>query len=160
MKIDLLSNLASEIDPAAAGLITAFTAAAAGVAPGKYPLDGDRVLALVQEYAPRDYGRAKLEIHRRYIDIHVPLEGAEMLCFASVAAMPLIEDFTPRSDDVLYELDPAAATTMVAAPGHFVSFAPGEGHSPGLRHPASPERARKIVFKVEAPVKPGEASHE
>lgn len=116
----------------------------------RYDLDGERIFALVQEYKPRELCDAKVEIHRRYIDIHVPVSGDEMICYCPIVKLEMIEDFTPKSDDVLYKMDPLAASKLLVPPGAFVWFDPGEGHSPCLKVPGSPPVCRKIVFKVDA----------
>ncbi len=116
----------------------------------RYDLDGDRLFALVQEYKPREPGDAKVEIHRRYIDVHVPVTGHEMICYCPIDGLTMIEDFTPKSDDVLYELDMLAASKLLVPPGSFAWFNPGEGHSPCLRIPGAPPVCRKIVFKLDA----------
>lgn len=116
----------------------------------KYLLDEDMFYALVQEYAPRDLSSSKVEIHRRYIDVHVPLTGSETVYYCPVEQLELIEDFTPASDDLLYKTDSALATELTVNAGSFVLFMPGEGHIPGIGNSDSLARNRKIVFKIDS----------
>jgi YhcH/YjgK/YiaL family protein len=153
MIIDKLTNLKkyAGLNPGIAEIITGFAAQVnAATQIKKYILDEDRVFALVQEYAPREFDAAKVEIHRRYIDIHVPVCGEELICYCPIDNLELIEDFTPKSDDLLYKLDPQSAIKLVVSPGSFVWFNPEEGHAPCLKSYASPAMSRKIVFKVDA----------
>ena len=134
-------------------LMSDFAAQADAItATGKYPLDGNRIFALVQEYTPGEFGTAKVEVHRRMIDIHMPMSGEEMICYCPVEDLELLEDFTPDGDHALYKPDPRKTTTLIASPGSFVWFHPGEGHIPGLKAPDSPATCRKIVFKVDADI--------
>lgn len=116
----------------------------------KYFLDEDMLYAMVQEYVPRDFASSKVEIHHRYIDVHVPLAGSETIYYCPVEQLELIEDFTPRSDDLLYKTNPELATELIAEVGSFAIFFPGEGHIPGIKNPDSLERNRKIVFKIDS----------
>ncbi len=153
MIIDKLSQLAryAVVNPPVASLITDFAGQVNETTEiKKYLLDGERVFALVQEYAPREFDTAKVEIHRRYIDIHVPVFGEELICYCPIEKLELIEDFTPQSDDLLFKLDPQTAVRLAVRPGSFVWFNPEEGHAPCLKSPASTALSRKIVFKVDA----------
>lgn len=163
MIIDKVTNLKkyTGLNPGVAEIISKFAAQVnAATEIKKYVLDGDRLFALVQEYAPREFDAAKVEIHRRYIDIHVPVCGDEMICYCPIDNLELIEDFTPKSDDLLYKLDPESAVKFIVAPGSFVWFNPEEGHAPCLKNPASPAISRKIVFKVDAALFEHGGNHE
>lgn len=116
----------------------------------KYLLDEDMLYAMVQEYSPCDLASSKVEIHRRYIDIHVPLAGSETIYYCPTEKLELIKDFTPQSDDLLYKTNPALATKITVNKGGFVVFFPNEGHIPGIKNADSLECNRKIVFKVDA----------
>lgn len=116
----------------------------------RYFLDEDMLYAMVQEYAPRDFASSKVEIHRRYIDVHVPLAGSETLYYCPVERLELIEDFTPKSDDLLYKTNPALTMGLIADVGSFAVFFPGEGHIPCIKNQYSLERNRKIVFKIDS----------
>ena len=94
----------------------------------KYFLNEDMFYAMVQEYVPRDFASSKVEIHHRYIDVHVLLAGRETLYYCPVEQLELIEDFTPRSDDLLYKTKPALAAELIADVGSFAVFFPDDGH--------------------------------
>lgn len=163
MIIDKVTNLKKYTghNPEVAKIIAEFAAQVnATTEIKKYVLDEDRLFALVQEYAPREFSAAKVEIHRRYIDIHVPVCGDEMICYCPIDNLELIEDFTPKSDDLLYKLEPESALKIIVAPGYFVWFNPEEGHAPCLKNPASPIMSRKIVFKVDAALFEHGVNHE
>lgn len=154
MIIDRLDCLGkyTAIRPEIAEIVTRFAATVnAATELKKYSLYDERVFALVQEYTPRGLDTASVEAHHRYIDIHVPVYGEELICYCPVENLELIKDLTPESDDVLYQFDPLTALNMCVHPGYFVWFNPEEGHVPGLRYSSSTTpRNRKIVFKLDA----------
>lgn len=49
--------------------------------PGRYPIDGEKVIVLVQAYETKKPETADYECHRRYIDIQFALSGEEV-CYA------------------------------------------------------------------------------
>ncbi|MFN3398368.1 MAG: YhcH/YjgK/YiaL family protein, partial [Sulfurimicrobium sp.] len=46
-------------------------------APGRSPMEGENLFAIVETAAGRSRDQAKLECHRRYIDIQFVLEGTD-----------------------------------------------------------------------------------
>jgi len=152
MILDRLSNLAdyTKLNPQVIQKMSDFIAQVTPQTEVKKDfLDQDMLYAMVQEYIPRDFESSKVEIHRRYIDVHVPLAGSETLYYCPIEHLELIEDFTPKSDDLVYKINPALATELIVSEGSFVVFLPNEGHIPGIKNTASLERNRKIVFKID-----------
>ena len=116
---------------------------------GKYPLQGDELFALVQEYDTVACADSKIEMHYRYLDIHVVLTGAEKVLYAPTDALQMVKDYRPMSDDVLYSFDSTAASMFVLKPGQFVLFFPEEGHMPRGMVGGSSVKVKKIVIKMD-----------
>jgi YhcH/YjgK/YiaL family protein len=51
----------------------------------KYEIDGDRVYAMVSKDVGRNKKDAQLEIHSKYIDIQLVLEGTDEMAWKSAA---------------------------------------------------------------------------
>src|SRR5512147_2025966 len=56
------------------------------LAPGKHAVDGEQIFAIVEACAGRTRAEAKLECHRRHIDIQLVLEGIDEMGWKPVAA--------------------------------------------------------------------------
>src|SRR5580692_3117093 len=69
----------------------------ADLAPGRYEIDGQRVFALVERATGRGAAGARLEIHRRHIDIQVSLDGHEQIGWRALADCQSID--TPYSEE-------------------------------------------------------------
>jgi YhcH/YjgK/YiaL family protein len=116
---------------------------------GRTTIDGDDIFANVMEPTLGKYGPdAKLEAHRRYIDIQTPLTGEETLGYiydkAGVDARA--SEFNVNDDYVLYRNPAMRQITL--RPGEFVAFLPPYGaHAPG-RTLGEPRKIRKVVVKV------------
>ena len=117
--------------------------------PGHYQLEGEDIYVNVEEGATRPAAERRFEMHRRYIDIQIVLEGRERMDFA------LQEPQDPPSEDHLEEKDiafypePKAVKSLCLEAGGFAVFLPGELHAPNLAAEA-PERHRKAVIKIRA----------
>ena len=121
-------------------------------AAGRHELDGDRVYASIQEYETHAANPDKLEIHRKYIDIQLLLDGEETICFRPVDGLETTLSYDAGRDIAFYRLPAgdAAYTPVTLVPGNFAVFFPEEGHMPGLFRGDAPRRAVKVVIKIAA----------
>jgi YhcH/YjgK/YiaL family protein len=114
----------------------------------KYTIQGDSFFAFVQGYETHSIENGKIEAHRDYIDIHSLITGSELVHYSSLASLELFEDFTPKSDDLLYLFNPATANSFQLYPGRFALFFPEEGHMTRVQTGPNPERIKKVVLKI------------
>lgn len=110
---------------------------------GKYEIENDNIFAIVQEYNTKDKKEAKLEAHRKYIDIQYIHSGIELI---GVAAF---KDQIPTTDDTekdlaFYEGD---ASFIKLEAGMFAIFFPDDLHMPGIKLTQS-AKVKKVVVKV------------
>ncbi len=109
---------------------------------GRIALDGDRLYALVMDVAGKGRGAARLETHRRYIDIQYVVSGCDVMGWRS-AAEPLPGDGYDVAKDI--EFHHAAPACWLEVPaGHFAVFFPADAHAPL----AGSGPVRKVVVKV------------
>ncbi len=110
---------------------------------GRIELNGDRLFINVCETELLAPENQKLEVHRRYIDIHVPLTQTETIGWKHISDLGESEaPFDEEGDFALY------ADTDVAyipvQPGEFLVVYPEDAHAPliGKGH------QRKLIVKV------------
>jgi YhcH/YjgK/YiaL family protein len=117
----------------------------AALAPGRHPIDGDRLFALVEDGPGRTRAEAKLEAHRRYIDIQLVLEGTDEMGWKPLAdcVQPLGEHDAAR--DIRFFAD-APASWIATPSGSFCLFFADDAHAPLV----SAGRIRKVVVKIAA----------
>jgi len=111
--------------------------------PGKHAIQGEQLFAIVEDGAGRTRAEAKLECHRRYIDIQLVLEGVDEMGWK-----PLAECVDPATDhddarDIRFFND-APASWIATPPGSFCLFFPADAHAPLV----SAGRIRKVVVKI------------
>ena len=112
-------------------------------------IDGDDVYANVMDVTLGAWDPdAKLEIHRKYFDIHVPVTGDEVDGFAYDTEHAKGADFNVSDDYVLFR-NPKMAKVALKK-GEFVIFYPNGGaHAPN-KTDGAPHKHRKVVVKVKA----------
>jgi YhcH/YjgK/YiaL family protein len=123
---------------------------------GRLDIDGDRLFALPQSYAPKPVEGARFESHRRYADVQYIADGAEMIGYAPTDTLALETPYDPEKDIAFYER-PACYTPIALPAGCFAVFYPEDAHMPCCRLDAdaalrsTSEPVRKIVLKVKLP---------
>ena len=100
-----------------------------GLAPGRHEIDGDRLYVSLDHKDGRGEEGARLEAHRRYIDIQYTIEGDELIGWMPLARCQAPDGpFDETKDVVLFADRP---TTWVAVPpGSFAIFFPHDAHAP------------------------------
>jgi len=109
--------------------------------PGKIVLDPDRLIVNVNAIGPKSAEEAKLETHVEFIDIQVPLTGAETMGYTPAVDLPPAA-YDKAVDMTLYPGRAANYFTLV--PGMFAIFFPSDGHAPGITDTG----LKKIIIKV------------
>lgn len=117
----------------------------AALAPGRHAIDGERLFAIVEACPGRTREEAKLECHRRYIDIQLVCEGVDAMGWRPLAACALPRtDYDAARDIRFFDDEPAS---WIATPaGAFCLFFPDDAHAPLV----SAGFIRKVVVKIAA----------
>lgn len=113
------------------------------LAPGRFPIEGERLRVIVERAVGRSRDDAKLECHRSYIDIQYVLGGSDEMGWRA-----LDECREPLGDyqiekDIRFFKD--APTSWIATPpGAFCIFFPEDAHAPLV----SAGEIHKVILKV------------
>ena len=113
------------------------------LAPGKHAVQGEQIFAIVEACAGRTRAEAKLECHRRYIDIQLVLEGTDEMGWKPLAECEEPATGYNAARDIRFFND-APASWIVTPPGAFCLFFPDDAHAPLV----SAGMIRKVVVKI------------
>ena len=146
MILDILTSSTNYIN-LHPGIATAFEFLSAPgtiqLAPGRYALSGDDVVAIIEKCEGGGRENARLEIHRKYIDVQFVVSGNEWMGWSPLAACTLAaEGFSAANDFGLCNEQPQ--TWFEVQPGYFTIFYPSDAHAPL----AGNGPVHKIVVKV------------
>lgn len=111
---------------------------------GRVVLRGDDLFINVSDAALLAREAQKLEVHRAYIDVHVPLSGPEVVGWRPLADIPCSPEapFDTANDFALYAAPATAYVTV--RPGQFLAVWPEDAHAPLIGE----GRLRKLIAKV------------
>jgi biofilm protein TabA len=110
---------------------------------GKVVLEEDNMWVNIVEIKGNTEENIKMEVHRNFIDIQVPLTKTERFGWKSLGALSTIsEPYTPETDCEFYS--DKATLFLELQPMEFAIFFPQDGHQPGIVE--GPHK--KIIVKV------------
>jgi biofilm protein TabA len=110
---------------------------------GRQEIDGGRLYAMVIRGEGKGQKGAKLEAHRRYIDIQYSITGADVIGWKPAATCRDPEQAYDEKSDCQFFRD--AADSWVTIPqGNFGIFFPEDAHAPA----AADGPIHKVVVKV------------
>jgi len=114
------------------------------IQPGKYEIDGKRLVMIVFEFENTNSNECKLEGHRRYIDLQYWVSGSELMGHEILGDQPVLEEYSEEKDCAFYN---CIASYSRLLPGMFVIFYPSDLHT-SVADPLSDQRVKKVVFKI------------
>jgi YhcH/YjgK/YiaL family protein len=114
----------------------------------RYAIQGDEIYAMISRYETRTPETAKLETHRKYVDIQVVLQGRERLEWFPRAGLTSETPYDPAKEAEFYRRAFPGPVQVDLSPGIFVMLYPQDAHMPGLTIGQKPERIKKVVVKV------------
>lgn len=109
---------------------------------GKYPIDGNNMFALVNDYLTKNDGQ--LEGHEEYIDIQFLVSGEENMGYAPLNNQKVAIPYNPEKDIAFFE---GGHSMVKVETGMFVVFFPTDLHLPGIKVD-KPTSVKKVVIKV------------
>lgn len=114
----------------------------AELADGRYEISGDLVYAIVQRCKGKAPAEARLEGHRRYIDIQYVVSGEEQMGWAPRSDLRESDHYDSEKDLEFFDGEPRSLVRV--PPGCFAVFLPSDAHMPCIG--SGP--IHKVVIKV------------
>ena len=111
---------------------------------GKHEIKGKDLFVNIQVAKGKTKEEAKLETHRKMIDIQIPLSGEETYGYTPLCDLPDLE-YNEEKDIIKYE--GLAQTYVTCKPGQMAIFFPQDGHAPCV---SSAPEIKKAIFKIKA----------
>ena len=112
---------------------------------GRHEIDGDRLFCIVTKDRGRSRAEAKLEAHRKYIDLHYIISGIDEMGWKLTATCDSIDQRYDVDNDIEFFKDHPQNWTKVSPRSFAISF-PEVAHAPMV----SAEEIHKIVLKIKA----------
>ncbi|MGI2068227.1 YhcH/YjgK/YiaL family protein [Shewanella sp. MF08487] len=115
---------------------------------GNYPLDGDNIFVIVNDYQTEPKSTNPFEVHQKYIDVQYVVSGEEEFGYLPLADQTPSKAYFEKHDyaEFDYQTNKADASFVQLKAGMFALFFPGDIHMPGAGDVAT--AVRKVVIKV------------
>lgn len=114
------------------------------IKPGKYPIDGENVFAIVMEVANVEFEKTTWESHRKYIDIQYLIKGKELIGITTESNVVPTGDYDEKNDIIFYT---GEGDVHSFKPDSFFIFFPQDLHRPCIKVEGF-DPVKKIVIKV------------
>ncbi len=111
---------------------------------GRYEIDGERFFVNIVEYTTTNPEERFWEAHRKYLDVHVMLEGTEQIDMNFIQNMD-VKEFIEKDD--FLPMDGDKNSSVILRDGDFLICYPSDGHRTAVAA-AGPEKIKKAIFKV------------
>lgn len=113
---------------------------------GKYELQGQDLVAIVQRYRTAPAADKLWEAHQVYGDIQVVYEGLEHCGHADQRTLVVTKPYVAEKDVEKYAAPTTPTALLTLGRGNFAVFHPQDGHQPGVQIGA-PADILKVVIK-------------
>lgn len=110
---------------------------------GKIELEGKNLVINVVDLTGKTVDEAKMESHKNYIDIQIPLGASETMGWASIINMNNVSMPYDSEKDLIFYAD-KASSFLTVQPFEFAIFFPDDVHQPGI----AVGTHRKIIVKI------------
>ena len=124
----------------------------AGAETGKRFIRDNELYAGIDVYTTRAREAAKLETHRKYVDIQILLSGSEIIDVYPKHTLKVSEPYNPERDAEFYHVPTVTPIRVTLTPGRFVVLFPDDAHMPTLNVGLVPQEVKKVVVKVALPL--------
>ena len=113
--------------------------------PGRYEIDGDKLVAMVNEYETKHTSEEKLEAHKKHIDVQYMVTGSELMGYSALTNQRPSVEYNEEKDLMFFDESPAFF--LKVDQGMFTIFFPTDMHMPAT-HDQSPSKVKKVIMKV------------
>jgi len=115
------------------------------IQPGRYPIDGTDVYAVITLGPGKSPDTTLWESHRNYEDIHYVISGKEQLGIIPLTQAKVLQPYDSAKDLAHYT---AKGKYYVATPGTFYIVTTEEAHRPGLKANGYDGDVKKLYIKI------------
>lgn len=115
---------------------------------GKYPIQGEEIYIIVQEYETKPEKEGKLEAHQKYTDIQYIITGQEKLGYLDISKFKPTTFYDTDKDIIFGQNNCAQNCDFIEAKeGDFLIFTPQDAHMPCISIDGAFE-VKKAVIKI------------
>lgn len=143
-KLDRYKGISKHLDVAIEYILTGNYK---GAELGKNIVDGENLFFNQPDYQmTKEISEGIIENHRKYIDIHIVIEGEERIGVISNTDLKLTKEYDEIGDYELYEVE--LENIFYLNPQKFIIIFPGEPHMAMIKGTDKKTEIKKVIFKI------------
>ena len=104
------------------------------------------IMDFIENFKKTDMKPDRYEIHRKYIDLQIVLDGSEEMDWAPIDSLKMTDNGFERGDDIAFYEGTELSTVTLGGDQCAILF-PEDGHRPNIMH-KNINNVLKIVFKI------------
>ncbi len=112
---------------------------------GKTQLN-DNDFCIKTEYQMRNLEEQFFESHKKYIDIHITIEGQELFAITNISELTGASSYDEAGDGIVYSKDNKISILKSSKPGDVLVFYQQDGHMTSIGD--LEDRVSKVIIKV------------
>jgi YhcH/YjgK/YiaL family protein len=110
----------------------------------------DELIINYDEYAPKNVTDCVLETHKRYVDIHILLDGEEVVKVIDKKLLQSKTEYDTNRDVKFYEMIEKYPVNILLTKGYFLLINQDEAHITQIKpNDEYNKKVKKIVIKIE-----------
>jgi len=118
---------------------------------GKYELQGQDLVAIVQRYRTAPSAEKLWEAHQVYGDIQVVYQGIEFCGHADQTTLVVTSPYVAEKDVEKYAAPTTPSALLTLGRGNFAVFHPQDGHQPGVQIGVAADILKVVIkFRLKA----------
>ena len=110
---------------------------------GSHEIDGDNLFVNIVSYTTTTPEERFWEAHKKYLDVHLMLDGTEQIDLNFIQNMQL-KEFVEKDD--FLPMDGDKNSSVVLNKGDFLVCYPSDGHRTAVKAKDEPETIKKAIF--------------
>ncbi|MGI5962875.1 MAG: YhcH/YjgK/YiaL family protein [Lawsonibacter sp.] len=114
---------------------------------GRHPIEGDDLFVNIVEYETTTPENRFWEAHRKYLDLHLMLQGPEQI---DVNFIQNMEQKSFVEEDDFLPLEGTAISQVILNAGDFLLCYPADAHRTAVQV-GTPATIKKAIFKIRIP---------
>jgi len=115
--------------------------------PERYKIEGSLCTWGRSDFQTREYLPENFEVHKKFIDIHLVLEGDEVIHTAPLSRLNFDGKGYNKENDIEFGVATKFDSVYMAA-GDFAVFYPGDAHNPCCKAGMDSMDVKKLVIKI------------
>ena len=109
---------------------------------------GNGIYAVIESYTTKAKTLGRIEAHKKFIDIQMPLSGSELIGWQNIDGLTIETPYDADKDIMFFSNTGTSPVFIEMQPFLFMLLFPEDGHMPQISNSKTSEMVKKVVVKI------------